>query len=345
MSDSAAGHYITGIGLSQYVYGAERLGLPARDILLACGLDPAVALQPAQRIPQRQYESFILQLVLQSGDELLGFHIGHQLMPAIYGALPALAFSAANGREALTMGMRYQGLAAGNVEGFEANEKEDGVLFTWSMVHQNPVMRRHVTDNVFALLAHMLHFIGGNNNLSASHVAVEYAAPSADVRNAMEQLYGCPIQFSASANQIELGAAVLDAPLNIHDAEQRQVAEELARKQLAAQQHNQTWLEQVKRQVRDLMVARSPRREIVAERLNMSVRTLDRRLVEAGLTWQKLLDSMRSQLAREYLANPEMNIQLIATRLGFADVRAFQRRFRLWTGTTPSDFRNRLLGK
>lgn len=343
MSDLTIEHYITGIGLSQYIYGAERMGLPARDILLACGLEPAVALQPTQRTPQHQYESFILQLALQSGDELLGFHIGHQFMPAIYGALPALVFSSVNVREALTMGMRYQGLAGGSVEGFDASEKGSGMLFTWSMVHQNPVMRRHVTDNVFTLLAQMLRFVGGDN-ASAHRVTLEYAEPSADVRKVMEQLYGCSIQFSAPANQIELGAEVLDAPLNVHDPERLQVAEELARKQLAAQQHNQTWLEQVKRQIGDLMVARSPRREIVAERLNMSVRTFDRRLAEAGLTWQKLLDSMRSQLAREYLANPDMNIQLIASRLGFADVRAFQRRFRVWTGTTPSDFRHRLAG-
>ncbi|MDF1628564.1 MAG: AraC family transcriptional regulator ligand-binding domain-containing protein [Alcanivoracaceae bacterium] len=343
MSDSAAEHYMTGLGLAQYVYGAERLGLPAKEILLASGLDPVLSVQPAQRIPQRQYESFLLQLALQSGDEQLGFHIGHQVMPAIYGALPALGFSAANGREALVMGLRYQALAAGNVEGFEASEKDDGILFTWTMVHQNPVMRRHVVDNVFALLAHMWRVISGGNSLGARIVTLEYPAPSADVRKAMEQLYGCPVRFSASSNQIDLGPLLLDAPLNIHDPEQLRVAEELARKQLAEQQQSQTWLAQVKRQVRDLMVVRSPRRETVAERLNISVRTLDRRLAEVDLTWQKLLDSLRAQLAREYLADPEMNVQAIATRLGFADVRAFQRRFRVWTGTTPSDYRSRLL--
>jgi AraC-like DNA-binding protein len=342
MSEPLEEHYITGLGISQYVYGAERLGVPARDILRSCGLDPATALQPAQRIPQRRYESFIVQLALQSGDEHFGFHIGHQLMPAIYGALPALAFSAASGREALTVALRYQALAAGNVEGFEMTEAGDGMLFTWSMVHQNPVMRRHVTDNVMALLAHMLQFVIGRKGLGARRMLLEYAAPPADIRAAMEQLYGCPIRFGATANQVELGPDVLDAPLNIHDPEQLRVAEEMARKQLADQQQHQDWLGQVKRQVRDLMVVRSPRRESVAERLNVSVRTLDRRLAESGLTWQKLLDAMRSQLAREYLADPEMNIQSIATRLGFADVRAFQRRFRVWTGTTPSDYRNRL---
>ena len=342
MSDSAAEHYMTGLGLSQYVYGAERLGLPAKELLLSCGLDPALALQPAQRIPQRQYENFILQLVLQSGDEYLGFHIGHQVMPAIYGAFPALAFSAANGRDALLMALRYQALAAGNVEGFEASEKKDGLLFTWSMVHQNPVMRRHVTDNVFALLAHMLRFVGGASSIGARLVTLEYAPPPADVRKAMEQLYGCPVRFSAPANQILMGPEILNAPLNIHDPEQLRVAEELARKQLAEQQQSQDWLAQVKRQVRDLMVVRSPRRETVAERLNVSVRTLDRRLAEVNLTWQKLLDSMRSQLAREYLADPDVNVQSIATRLGFADVRAFQRRFRVWTGMSPTEYRSRL---
>jgi AraC-like DNA-binding protein len=342
MSVSPDEHYMTGLGLSQYVYGAERLGLPAREILQSCGLDPVLALQPAQRIPQRLYENFILQLALQSGDELLGFHIGHQVMPAIYGAFPALAFGAANGREALALALRYQALAAGTVEGFEAREQGEGMVFTWSMVHQNPVMRRHVTDNVFALLAHMLRFVSGSGTIGARLVTLEYAPPSQEVRKAMEQLYGCPVRFGASANQIEMGPEILNAPLNVHDPEQLRMAEELARKQLADQQQNRDWLAQVRRQVRDLMVVRSPRRETVAERLGVSVRTLDRRLAESGLTWQKLLDAMRSQLAREYLADPEMNVQTIASRLGFADVRAFQRRFRVWTGTTPSEYRGRL---
>ncbi|PKM21993.1 MAG: hypothetical protein CVV10_06570 [Gammaproteobacteria bacterium HGW-Gammaproteobacteria-14] len=335
-------HYITGMGLSQYVYGAERLGLPARDILLSCDLDPVVALQPSQRISQRQYETFLLQLVLQSGDEMLGFHIGHQLMPAIYGALPSLAFGAANGRDALLLGVRYQALAGGNAEGFEVTEKEDRLLFTWTMVHQNPVMRRHVTDNVLALTAHMLRFVSGRADFGALSVSLECAPPGADIRRAMEQLYGCAVRFNAPANQIELSLDALASPLNMHDPEQLRVAEELARKQLADQQQSQDWLSQVKRQMRDLMVARSPRREIVADRLNVSVRTLDRRLAEVGLTWQQLLDAMRSQMAREYLADTDVNIQTIANRLGFADVRAFQRRFRVWTGMTPSDYRSRL---
>lgn len=342
MADSPE-HYITGLGLSQYVYGAERLGLPARDVLSACGLDPALALQPTQHISAQQYEDFIVKLALDSADEYLGFHIGHQVMPAIYGALPALAFSAATGRDALMGGLRYQALAGGTVEGFEVRETDEGLLLTWSMVHQNPVMRRHVVDNVFALLAHMLRFILGSQSVSALRVTLEYPAPPAEMRRTMEQLYGCPVEFAADANQILLGADILDVPLSMYGTEQLQVAEELARKQLAALQQSQDWLAQVRLQMRDLMAARSPRRETVAQRLGISVRTLDRRLADAGLTWQRLLDNMRAQLAREYLADPQLSVQAIATRLGFADVRAFQRRFRVWTGTTPSDYRNRLL--
>lgn len=342
MSAMPDDYYVTGLGLSQYVHGAERLGLPARDVLRASGLDPAQALLPNKRIPQRLYENFILQLALYSGDELLGFHIGHQVMPAIYGALPALAFSAANGREALQLALRYQSLAGGTVEAFSARETDGSMVFTWAMVHQNPVMRRHVTDNVFALLAHMLRFITGTRQLGVQQVAVEYAAPSADVRKRMEQLYGCPVRYSASSNHIELGPALLNAPLNVHDPDQLRLAEELARKQLANQQQTFDWVTQVRQQVRDLMVARSPRRELVAERLGVSVRTLDRRLADVGMTWQKLVDALRAQQAVECLADPALSIQTIATRLGFADVRAFQRRFRVWTGTTPSEYRGRL---
>jgi AraC-like DNA-binding protein len=54
------------------------------------------------------------------------------------------------------------------------------------------------------------------------------------------------------------------------------------------------------------------------------------------------VDSIRSQLAHEYLAQAHYKIKDVASMLGFADVRAFQRRFRHWTGVSPSQYKKSL---
>jgi len=87
------------------------------------------------------------------------------------------------------------------------------------------------------------------------------------------------------------------------------------------------------------MLSGAPRRDVVAGRLGISTRTLDRRLQSAGIGWQELLDGLRVQLAIEYLADQELTVTQIAQKLGFTEIRAFQRRFKTWTGMTPSTYR------
>lgn len=101
-------HFISGIGLAQLYYGAERLGLPSAEILQRCGLDAATSLQPMARVATWQAEAFLQELLLSSQDELLGLHIGQQMMPAIFNTMTNLAFSAASLREALTFTTKYQ---------------------------------------------------------------------------------------------------------------------------------------------------------------------------------------------------------------------------------------------
>lgn len=77
----------------------------------------------------------------------------------------------------------------------------------------------------------------------------------------------------------------------------------------------------------------------VARRMHMSERTLQRRLVDAGTSFQELLDGTRRTLARAYLADPRLSLAEVAYRLGYADLRAFVRGFKRWTGTTPGKLR------
>ena len=77
---------------------------------------------------------------------------------------------------------------------------------------------------------------------------------------------------------------------------------------------------------------------VVARRLAMSERTLQRRLREHGTSYESVVDDARRQLALQYLNGGGHTAGDIASRLGFADRSPFIRAFRRWTGTTPSAF-------
>jgi AraC-like DNA-binding protein len=77
----------------------------------------------------------------------------------------------------------------------------------------------------------------------------------------------------------------------------------------------------------------------VAASLGTSVRTLQRRLEEMGLTYAGIMQQVRCASARKLLRNDRRTIGEIAHRLGYSDHAHFTRAFQRWTGSTPRDFR------
>ena len=77
----------------------------------------------------------------------------------------------------------------------------------------------------------------------------------------------------------------------------------------------------------------------MAQELNMSRRTLLRKLKEEGASYQGLLDDAHKGVAEWYLLRTSEPIQTIAERLGYADPSNFSRTFRRWFRKSPGNFR------
>jgi AraC-like DNA-binding protein len=82
-----------------------------------------------------------------------------------------------------------------------------------------------------------------------------------------------------------------------------------------------------------------PSQEDVAELLNMSARTLQRKLSDGGVTYKQILDETRRVLALAYLSTPRHTVSDVTYMLGFSAGSSFTRAFRRWTGQSPSDWR------
>ena len=73
-----------------------------------------------------------------------------------------------------------------------------------------------------------------------------------------------------------------------------------------------------------------------AQLMNMTERTLLRRLKEEGATFQQVLDKLREELAYDYMLRPNITIQEVSDLLGFSEPSTFSRAFKRWTGHNPS---------
>ena len=99
------------------------------------------------------------------------------------------------------------------------------------------------------------------------------------------------------------------------------------------------FLEQVRRLLRTTLVTRHSSAEQVAELLSMNRRTLNRHLNALGTNFQKVVDEIRFEIARQLLEDSEMEIVQIALFLGYSNASAFTRAFRRWSSATPARWR------
>jgi AraC-like DNA-binding protein len=79
----------------------------------------------------------------------------------------------------------------------------------------------------------------------------------------------------------------------------------------------------------------------IAHRLFLSPRTLHRRLEDEGTSFRAIKDSLRRELATDWLTKTARPVSRIGADLGFADAAAFYRAFSAWTGSGPREYRQR----
>jgi AraC-like DNA-binding protein len=79
--------------------------------------------------------------------------------------------------------------------------------------------------------------------------------------------------------------------------------------------------------------------ETIAKELNVSSRTVYRKLRNENLSYKSLLNEVRKQLAQAYLEETSFSINDISSILGFSEASCFHRAFRRWFGTNPGQYR------
>ncbi|KAA1426615.1 AraC family transcriptional regulator [Nocardioides antri] len=163
----------------------------------------------------------------------------------------------------------------------------------------------------------------------------EPASPEAAAR--FTEVFGVTPEFGAAANTVVFDPGLVDQRLP--QADERTTA--LAQAQCRALLDRRNAHAGLAGQVRDLILARLrdvPSAGEVATALNLSERTLRRRLSEEDTSVRTLVDEVRATLAAEFLASGSLTVAEIADRLGYAEMSSFSQAFRRWHGVSARQF-------
>jgi len=95
----------------------------------------------------------------------------------------------------------------------------------------------------------------------------------------------------------------------------------------------------IKNKIYEALPLGAPSQADVARDLGMSLRNLQRKLQEQGTNYKDILEQTRKKLTMEYIQQRHLSISEIGYLVGFSSVGNFNRAFKRWTNTTPSDYR------
>ncbi len=152
-----------------------------------------------------------------------------------------------------------------------------------------------------------------------------------------KQFFNRPISFGCAHNDLIFETALLDKKLLAANADLARINDQLLDDYLK-RMNQQTCSLKVKEVILDCLPDSGISQDLIAKRLNMSVRNLHRKLADEETSFKTILDNIRRDLALRYLKN-NMSISDITYSLGFVDQSSFSRAFKRWTGQSPSQYR------
>ena len=152
-----------------------------------------------------------------------------------------------------------------------------------------------------------------------------------------QQFFDAPVRFNAVSTALEFPAADLDRPPAVGGGERRADVEAAAG--VASAKLDIGFEEKIRWQIRAHLSDPALSVEQVAASAGMSRRSLNRWLAMRGVTFARLLSSVRFAAARQLLLESESPLREIAAAIGYAQPSVFSRTFRAWSGVSPREWR------
>jgi len=148
------------------------------------------------------------------------------------------------------------------------------------------------------------------------------------------------LRFGAAADAIIFDARLLALPMTTADAELHAVLVRKADEELSRIPVVKTLSQRVRSVLLTELHASYVDCAWVSAKLGMSRRSLSRHLELEQTSYTEILNNVRRDVARHLLRRTEINIQEVASRLGYSQTGAFTRAFRRWEGKSPLAYRH-----
>lgn len=325
--------------LLELVQAVEHAGVPRAELLRRASVPASLLEAPDARVSRAELYTLCEHALDVTRDLAFGLHWAHRLSDRAFVPITQLVAHAKTLRQGLELLAQYSKILADQTD-YQVFERDGSIALVMLPL-------RGESERLQRMSAELV--IGGFWRLGRSFaetgeigVASFAFAPPPYVDEYIRFFDGA-VRFEAPFTGIVFDRALLETPSRTQDEDVRQALEAVAERRLLKITQRVPFA----MRARDFLVREGwPHKtdmQSVARALDLSVRSLRRRLDEEGRSYGEVLNEALAIVAKDLLRDRRRTVPEIAYAMGFSDASAFYRAFKRWTGTTPTEHREAAL--
>lgn len=313
---------------------AKVLGIETKRVLSEAKIELDLENNQPNYLTLEQTQTIWLQAEKLSNHENFGLVMGQAFRPSYFHVVAYLAMTSANLKTAYDHFIKYLPLIT-EAATLSLHYEGDQVCIVFTPQIDNEPFSRHQYESALTLLLTFTRWLVGNETLTPNKVMFEHS-PGPNLA-----LYKRVFSLTPTFNQAQtciyfslhlLNTELIDSDVNLNKLHL------LHAERLLVNHQKRNWEEMTLFAISQL----SPHhwnKKSVAQQLNISSRTLQRRLSEEGTHFQKLLDEHKREQALYLIRNTDLAFKIIAIQLGFSEPSTFYRAVSRWFSSTPQVLR------
>jgi len=306
----------------------------------AGNIDPQELNNLDMRVPLESKIAVIQKLLELSGDKDLGLHLGEKAAPPMLGHAGHLQQSSKDVLTAFTKTFHFSRTFS-TVYDARIKEKNGESWMYYEPVKAwcdaSPETASHGVNIPFAATMNFIRLLSGR---SVYPLRVMYRQDRVRDTSEHERIFGCSPSFNQDANCMVFRTVDLEIPILGYNPQLSAMIEKLLQQRQRESEEGVRFTMKVKEAISVNYQFDFPQLENIALSLNLTPRTLQRKLQDENTTYRELSDSIRYELASTLLKYKDLTISEIAYKLGYAELKAFRRAFKQWSGVTPIGYRS-----
>ena len=314
----------------------DSYGYDSAELFHEAGLDHAKLRDPLARFSSLSVHELWKLATLTIKDPCFGLTVASFWHPTTMYALGYSWLASDNLAEAFDCTVRYTRIVNTAAQGvIKVESTRDNYKVVIEAGHlAGPALGASV-DAVMAMLLIMCRSAYGPN-FRLRRVSFIHGKP--DESEGFEKLFQAPVEFSQDENSIWMDPAIVKEPLATANPELVRINNHIVTDYLA-----QLDRADIGMQVRSKLIEHLPgghaNEAEIASSINVSQRSLQRKLKEQGMSFTQLVENTRRELGLQYVRDPQHSFNEIAFLLGFTEPANFSRAFKRWYGKTPTQYR------